>query len=64
MVKEMIYCKEINEYIEYYEKNKIKFNKERILLMENIVKPTLERDDIFFVEETYKNCRKYCGMHY
>lgn len=60
----MICCQEINEYIDYYEKNKRKFNKERILLMENIVKPTLKRDDIFFDEETYKNCIKYCEMYF
>lgn len=63
-MKEMICCQEINEYIDYYEKNKEKFNKERILLMENIVKPTLKRDDIFFDEETYKNCIKYCEMYF
>lgn len=63
-MKEMIYCQEINEYIEYYEKNKKKFNKERILLMENIVKPTLKRDDIFFDEKTYKNCIKYSEIYF
>ena len=54
MVKEMICCQEINEYIDYYEKNKTKFNKERILLMENIVKPTLKRDDIFLMKKNIK----------
>ena len=63
-MKEMICCQEINEYIDYYEKNKEKFNKERILLIENIVKPTLKRDDIFFDEKTYKNCIKYCEMYF
>ena len=50
----MICCQEINEYLDYYENNKRKFNKERILLIENIVKPTLDRDDVFFDEKTYK----------
>lgn len=60
----MIYCKEINEYIDYYEKNKSVFNKERILLIENIVKPTLERTDIFFDSETYDKCIRYCEKWY
>lgn len=56
----MICCNEINEYIQKYEKEKIRFNKERILLIENIVKPLLERDDIFFDEETYRKCITFC----
>lgn len=64
VMEEMICCNEIDKYIEYYEKNKKKFNQERILLMENIVKPTLKRDDVFFDVETYKNCIKYCEKYY
>lgn len=60
----MICCKEINEYIEYYEKNRDKFNKERILLMENIVKPTLKRDDVFFDIDTFNDCIKYCEKYF
>ena len=44
----MIYCHEIQEYLNIYENSKNVFNKERILLMENIVKPTLKRTDINF----------------
>lgn len=60
----MIYCNEIDEYLDYYENNKDKFNRERILLIENIVKPTLERDDIFFDIDTYNNCIKYCEKYF
>ena len=56
----MIECKEINDYLEYAEKNPNKINKLRKLLIENIVKPTLKRDDVFFDEETYYKCLSYC----
>jgi len=56
----MICCKEIDQYIEKYEKEKIHFNKERILLIENIVKPLLKREDIVFDEETYRKCIAFC----
>lgn len=60
----MICCKEINDYIDYYENNKKYFNRERILLMENIVKPTIERDDVFFDEETFYNCIRYVEKNF
>lgn len=56
----MICCNEIDEYIDKYEREKKYFNKERILLIENIVKPLLKRDDIVFDETTYKNCITFC----
>ncbi|MBO5348983.1 MAG: terminase large subunit [Clostridia bacterium] len=56
----MICCKEIDAYIEKYETCPNVFNNERKLLMENIVKPLLKRDDITFDEETYYNCIKFC----
>ena len=49
----MIECKEINDYLEYAEANPNKINYLRKLLIKNIVKPTLKRDDVFFDEETY-----------
>lgn len=60
----MICCKEIDEYIDYYNKVPKVFNKERILLIENIVKPLLKQNDIFFDEETYYNCIKFCEKWY
>lgn len=56
----MICCNEINTYISKYEKCKYVFNNERILLIENIVKPLIKRDDIFFDEETYRKCLIFC----
>lgn len=60
----MIYCHEIQEYLNIYENSKNVFNKERILLMENIVKPTLKRTDINFDTDTYYKCLKYCEKWY
>ena len=60
----MICCKEINEYLDIYENAKYAFNKERILLMENIVKPTIQRNDITFDNDTYNKCLKYCEKWY
>lgn len=60
----MICCKEIDEYLTFYEDAKYVFNKERILLIENIVKPTLQRTDIIFDSDTYYKCLKYCEKWY
>lgn len=60
----MIVCKEIVEYLEYVEAHPNWINEERKLLIENIVKPTLARDDVFFDEKTFQNCIKYCEKHY
>ncbi len=60
----MICCKEINDYLEYYNKCPNVFNNERKLLIENIVKPTLARDDIFFDEETYYKCIRFVERWY
>lgn len=60
----MIVCKEIAEYLRYAEDNPKKINKERSLLIKNIVLPTLRRNDVFFDEKTYQNCIKYCEKHY
>lgn len=60
----MIVCKEIAEYLRYAEDNPKKINKERSLLIKNIVLPTLRRNDVFFDEKTYQNCLKYCEKHY
>lgn len=60
----MIKCKEITEYLEYAQAHPKWINKERKLLIENIVKPTLARNDVFFDEKSYQNCLKYCEKHY
>lgn len=58
----MICCREINEYLDYYEKCPNVFNLERKLLIENIVKSTLKRDDITFDEEMYYKCLNFCEL--
>lgn len=60
----MICCKEIAEYLYYAEQHPDWINKDRKLLIENIVKPVLQRNDVFFDEKTYQNCLKYCEKHY
>lgn len=60
----MIYCKEINDYLIYCKENPEKINKDRKLLIENIVKPLLERNNVFFDSETYYKCIRYCERWY
>lgn len=57
-------CDEIVNYLQYYESCKYAFNTDRINLMENIVKPTLRRNDVFFDEDTYRKCLIYCENNY
>ena len=51
----MVYCKEIEDYIKYVEENPEETDIEIKLLVKNVVKPTLERDDIFFDNNMFKN---------
>ena len=60
----MIICKEINEYIEYANAHPDWINHKRKLLIKNIVKPTLARNDIFFDAEKFYDCIKYCETNY
>lgn len=60
----MIYCKEIDEYIKFVEENPEETDEEIKLLIKNIVKPTLSRDDVFFDEETFKKAVRYCEKWY
>ena len=60
----MIQCKEIDDYIKYAAKHPKWINKKRKLLIKNIVKPLLKRDDVFFDEATYRNCIAYCEANY
>ncbi|MGM7682649.1 terminase TerL endonuclease subunit [Cytobacillus sp. Hm23] len=52
----MISQKYVDEYIRLYESGKIKFNKERILLIKYLKKYVLNRDDIYFNDEMIENC--------
>lgn len=44
----MIICKEIAEYLQYAEEHPKRISKEVKLLIENIVSPTLRRNNVFF----------------
>lgn len=60
----MIYCKEIEEYIQFIEENPDETDDEIKLLIKNIVKPTLSRDDVFFDEEMFRKAIRYCEKWY
>ena len=60
----MICCKEIDEYIKFVEENPNETDDEIKLLIKNIVKPTLSRDDVFFDEETFHKAIRYCEKWY
>ncbi len=63
MIQKII-CKEIDDYIAYCEAHPETINKDRHLLIKNIVKPILYREDVFFNEEMYYNCIRYCETNY
>ena len=46
----MIVCKEVAEYLRYTEEHPNWINKERKLLIENIVLPTMRRNDVFLMK--------------
>lgn len=50
----MIICKEIAEYLKYAEDHPKWINKDRWDLIENIVKPTLRRNDVFLMKKRIK----------
>lgn len=62
-VKKII-IKEVEEYLKWCYDNPNKINKKRWLLINNIVEPLLERDDVFFDEERYYKCINYCEKNY
>lgn len=59
-----IYVKEIEDYLDYYRNHPNVFNLERRLLIENIVLPTLNRDDVYFDEEAYHRCIRFAERWY
>ena len=60
----MITCKEIDEYLAYCKEHPKWINRDRKLLIRNIVKPTLKRKDVFFDETTFRNCIRYLEVNY
>lgn len=59
-MQSMICCKEIDEYIKFVEENPNETDDEIKLLIKNIIKPTLSRDDVFFDGETFEKAIKFC----
>jgi phage terminase large subunit-like protein len=55
----MISNKYLEEYIRLYETGKVKFNKERVLLIEYLKKYVLSRDDLYFDDEMIENCIRF-----
>ena len=55
----MVTCKEIDDYIAYMDAHPSWINKDRRLLIENVVRPLMARDDVTFDDKTYHNCIKY-----
>lgn len=60
----MIICKEIDDYLQYAKNHPKWINRDRKLLIRNVVKPTLKRKDIYFDEEAYRNCLRYIEGNY
>lgn len=60
----MIICKEIDDYLLYAKEHSKWINKDRKLLIRNVVKPTLKRKDIYFDEDTFRNCIRYIEGNY
>lgn len=59
-----IICPEIDEYIQYCENNPHRISTEVQLLIKNIVKPILERDDLTFDRQMYDQCLSYIERWY
>ncbi|EOV9525583.1 terminase TerL endonuclease subunit [Bacillus cytotoxicus] len=55
----MIKQKYVDEYIELYRSGKVKFNKERELLIEYLEKYVLNRDDLYFDDEMIEKCIRF-----
>ena len=60
----MITCKEIDDYLAYCKEHPKWINRDRKLLIRNIVKPTLKRKDVFFDKATFRNCIRYLEANY
>lgn len=60
----MITCKEIDDYLLYMRQHPKWINKDRKLLIKNVVRPTLKRADVTFDEDTYHKCIRYMETNY
>jgi phage terminase large subunit-like protein len=55
----MISNKYVEEYIHLFESGKVKFNEERVLLVEYLKRDVLSRDDLYFDDEMIENCIRF-----
>lgn len=60
----MIICKEIDDYIRYAETHRSWINRDRLLLIDNVIRPLLQREDLFFDAQTYADCIRFCEANY
>ncbi|PKM75927.1 MAG: terminase [Firmicutes bacterium HGW-Firmicutes-15] len=60
----MIHCAEIQTYLDYCRDYPNEVPKRIHQAIENVILPTLERDDVFFDENTYRECLKYVERYY
>lgn len=52
----MIHQKHVDHYISLYESGKVKFNKDRILLVKYLKRDILPRDDLYFDDDLIEKC--------
>ncbi|CAG9608044.1 terminase TerL endonuclease subunit [Pseudoneobacillus rhizosphaerae] len=55
----MISNKYVEEYIHLFESGKVKFNEERVILVEYLKRDVLSRDDLYFDDEMIENCIRF-----
>lgn len=60
----MLNQKYVDEYIALYREGKIKFNEERVLLIEYLERDVLSRDDLYFDDEMIENCIRFIEKWY
>lgn len=60
----MIRQRYVDDYIALYEEGKIKFNEERMLLIEYLKRDVLSRDDLYFDDKMIENCIKFAEKWY
>jgi phage terminase large subunit-like protein len=56
--------KYVKEYINLWKSGKIKFNKERIMLVEYLQEHVFSRDDLYFDDEMIENCIRFIEKWY
>ncbi|OME59475.1 terminase TerL endonuclease subunit [Paenibacillus odorifer] len=60
----MIRQRYVDDYIVLYEEGKIKFNEERVLLIEYLKRDVLSRNDLYFDDKMIENCIKFAEKWY